>query len=365
MTRTPLSYNEIDADGLSAVLKSYQGRDHQEIVHDFEQRLGTEVGCSNVTAVQSGTAAMHLALRVVGVQPGDFVIAPTFAYVASVSPILYLGAHPVLIDSEELTWNMDPVLLEQGITQICSLGKKVGAIVVVHNYGMPARMDLILPIAKKWGIPLIEDAAESFGSRFRGKWTGTLGDVGVLSFNSNKGVTAFGGGALVSGNPDIIDKARYLASHARSAVQYYQHEEVGHNYRMSPLIAAYGLLQLTRMAELLRLRKEIYEHYRSLGEKFGLRFQAAGPEVDFQPWLPACILPQDVHPGEVLERLARANIEGRRQWKPMHHQPLFKDALAFGGTVAEKLFDQGLCLPSGGELSLEDIKQIVDIVVRR
>ena len=198
MNRIPLSYNEIDSAGLHRILKSYEGRDHHQLIVDFENRIAALAGVPHVAALQSGTAALHLALKVVGVSAGDCVMVPTFTYVATVSPVTYLGAQPVLIDSERVTWNMDPQLLDQGLSNALNAGKKVGAIIVVHNYGLPAQMASILAISKKWNIPVIEDAAESFGSKIDGRWTGTLADIGIFSFNNNKTITSFGGGALIS-----------------------------------------------------------------------------------------------------------------------------------------------------------------------
>ncbi len=345
--RTPLSYNKIDADRLATVLKSYEGRHHEAIVRDMERQVSQVTGADHVAAVQSGTASMHLALLSVGVSPGDVVIAPTFAYVACVSPVIYAGARLVLVDAEEATWNMDPLLLRKAMQTIKGEGHRLGAIVVVHNYGIPARLHDILEISNEFGVPLIEDAAESFGTTIDGKWTGTLGAIGIYSFNSNKTITGFGGGALVSSNEGWIRKARYLAAHARSEVPYYQHDEIGFNYRISPLEAACVMTQLESLDALFGYRRIINQKYLELGGPRGIRFQECIAKDHVQPWLTCCLLPKDLSPEVVLERFSAAGIEGRRLWKPMHMQPAFRQARVFGGEVSEGLFRQGICLPHG------------------
>ncbi len=364
MINVPLSYNEIDADALARILKSFAGRHHEEIVKEFERQLSVKTGAPHVLAVQSGTAAMHLALQVAGVKSGDVVIAPTFAYVATISPATYLGARLVLVDSEPETWNMDPSLTDEAIKGELSKGNRVAAIVVVHNYGMPARMEELVTLSKEFNVPLIEDAAESFGSQYKGRWTGTLGDLGVFSFNSNKSVTAFGGGALVSSRKEWIDHARYLSAHARSDVPYYLHEVVGYNYRMSPLTAAYGLVQLENSVSALERRRNLYHSYHQLGESVGLNFQRNSPNVDFQPWLAACLLPDGMDPALVLERLGQEGMEGRRLWKPMHTQPAFKKSTIVGGQASELLFARGLCLPAGSSGGYPpQVSRVIDLIL--
>lgn len=329
------------------MLKSYAGRHHEEIIRDLEQKLSVVTGSPNVLAVTSGTSAMHLALQVAGVNAGDYVIAPTFAYVATVSPAIYVGARLVLVDSETKTWNIDPVLVRRAVEKLKHEGKRVGAMVVVHNYGVPADMDELAAIGREFSVPVIEDAAESFGSTWRGKWTGTIGDIGVYSFNSNKTITGFGGGALVSSNADWIAKARYLAAHARSNLPYYQHEVVGYNYRMSPITAAYVMTQLQIMPLLFERRRSIDGVYRAEGKKQGLIFQGILELGGFQPWLTACLLPGSLLPKNVLDKLNSAGIEGRRLWKPLHAQPAFRHAESHGLALSSHLFDRGLVLPMG------------------
>jgi len=361
----PLSYNEINPDSLSRVLKSYAGRHHEEIVRDLEQKLSTVTGSPNVLAVSSGTSAMHLALQVAGVRQGDYVIAPTFAYVASISPAAYLGAKLLLVDSETETWNIDPVLVREALEKLSREKKRAGAIVVVHNYGVPAQLDQLVSLAREFNVPIVEDAAESFGSTWRGKWTGTIGDVGIYSFNSNKTITGFGGGALVSSKKDWVEKARYLAAHARSEVPYYQHEELGYNYRMSPLTAACVLCQLETMETLMSRRREVQASYRSLGGKMGLKFQTVPADAVCQPWLPACLLPGGGDAGEALERLTINGIEGRRLWKPMHQQPALQGFEVIGGAVSARFFDTGICLPVGASSgSSPDIQAVLNSLLR-
>lgn len=365
MITVPLSYNEISPDTLSRVLKSYAGRHHEEIVKDLELKLSTVTGSPNVLAVSSGTSAMHLALLVAGVRAGDYVIAPTFAYVATVSPVLYVGAKLVLVDSEASTWNIDPVLVRGAMEKLMHEGKRVGALVVVHNYGVPADMDELAAIGREFNVPVIEDAAESFGSTWRSKWTGTIGDIGVYSFNSNKTITGFGGGAIVSSNGEWIVKARYLASHARSAVTYYHFESVGYNYRISPLTAACVLSQLESLDQLLERRRFIEQSYRALGESTGLVFQSSPPHATVQPWLPACLLPSGMDAAKGLERLIINGIEGRRLWNPMHVQPAFAGQEVIQGKKSMRFFQSGICLPTGSSTgSPPNFRAILEVLLR-
>lgn len=346
--RVPLSYNEIDISGLSRVLELYANRPHTYIIEALEERVAALLGVRNALAVQSGTAALHLALKVAGVKQGDAVIAPTFCYVASVSPITYCGAEPVLIDAAPHDWNLDVKLLETALAQLNSEGRKVGAIVVVHNYGYPSRMDEIMQLGRQWNLPVIEDAAESFLSRYKGKHTGSIGDLGVLSFNNNKTITGFGGGMLVSDNEAFIREARKLSSHALEEAPYYLHQQAGYNYRMSPLTAAYVLSRLDRMKELLQRRVEADQYYRSHLEPRGFVFQRTESGNEVQPWLTACRLPESLQPDQLLSSLAADGIEVRRLWNPMHRQPVFDGKKVFDKGVADALFQRGLCLPMGG-----------------
>lgn len=341
----PLSYNAIDYDGMYRVLEKYKAQDHQVIIRDFEDKVKSLLGAQHVVALNSGTAALHLALKVLGVGKGDKVLVSTFTYVASVSPILYCGASPVFIDAELETWNMEPELLEQALSELFGEDQPVKAIIVVHAYGMPAQMDKILPIARKWNVPVIEDAAEAFGATINGQWAGSLADMGIYSFNNNKSVTSFGGGALLTRNSDWAAHARKLATHAREDKPYYEHQELGFNYAMSPLNAAYGLLECDMAQSLIQDRRNIFEQYRSTLES-RFTFQEEMPGVTSSRWLTTVRLKE---PNKaLLDQLAdNQQFEIRKVWNPMHLQPVFGKEKTILNGVSEGLFGSALCLPSG------------------
>ncbi len=351
MAKIPMSYNRIDEEGLHKVLQRYRNANHQQLVTDFENEVKLKSGAKQVVALNSGTAALHLALKVLGVGHGDYVIVSTFTYIASVSPIVYCGARPVFIDSEEITWNMDPDLLEQALADFATLGKQVKAIVVVHTYGMPAQMGKILPITRKYNVPVVEDAAESFGATIDGRWTGTLGDIGIYSFNSNKSVTTFGGGALVTDRTEWALKARKLSTHAREDKPYYEHQEMGHNYAMSPLNAAYGLLELSRCGEQIANRRKQYEAY---AEKLGDRvlYQLERPGMVSSRWLTTVRISSSV-PSIIDQLVDSQDYEIRRAWKPMHQQAVFGEEKAYLNGVSDALFGSTICLTSGNLKALE------------
>jgi len=328
---------------------------------DLEIYLGENVF---VTALSSGTAALHLALIVLGVGPGDEVICPTFTFAASANPIVYVGADPVFTDSENDTWNMDPELLEQAIQERINKGKRIGAVILVHLYGMPARIHDILAITKKYNIPIIEDAAEALGSAMDGRKAGTFGDISVLSFNGNKIITTSGGGALVSQKKEFTEKAKFLASQARDDAPHYQHSEIGYNYRLSNICAGIGRGQMEVLTERVMSRRKVFEQY---------RFHLADfPQIGFQVpeesgyysnrWLTAILFPGERLPGKVREALDNLNIESRPLWKPLHLQPVFSQFACYGGASSEKLFKRGLCLPSGSGLRDEQIELICKTV---
>lgn len=345
--RIPLSYNEIDQEGLMRILRQFEGVHYEKIVSAFEEKFAGLLGADTALAVQSGTAALHLALKVAGVKPGDFVIAPTFCYVAAISPIIYCGAQPYFIDASDRDWNMDVVKMVAAIDDVARKGGRVGAVVVVHNYGYPCAMEEIRKKTILLEIPVIEDCAESLMSYWGGRATGTIGDFGVFSFNNNKTVTAFGGGALISSRPGAVEEARKLAGHALEEVPYYLHKKVGYNYRMSAIQAAYGLSQFERMDEFMQRRRYIDDQYRRLLQPQGFTFQEANSKDRTQPWLSACLLPGHMEPATVAERLKSGQIEARRLWNPMHSQPAFSSFPTANGGVAEKLFKRGICLPMG------------------
>ncbi len=342
----PLSYNPINPDEIVAVLRKYEGRHHNDIIADFEQSLCEITGAAHAVALSSGTAAIHLALKAVDVEAGDYVFAPTFTYVATVNPILYLGAQPVLIDSERITWNIDPELLEYALQDCAKKHRLPKAIIAVHTYGMMADMEALCSIAGKWGIPVIEDAAEALGSALHGKSAGTWGTVGIFSFNNNKLVTSYGGGALITHDARIAARVRFLAAQSREQNLHYEHHEVGYNYQMGPINAACGLVSLKHMPQGIIHRKNAHEWYKKkLADNMSFPQGLKGSHSNY--WLTAGTFSQPGARDKVLANLLQNNIEARLCWKPMHMQPLFRDALAYHNGVAADLFSKGICLPSG------------------
>ncbi len=329
----------------------------------FENELAAYLKAKNVTALNSGTAAIHLALIILGVKAGDEVLASSFTFSATVNPIVYQGAVPVLIDSEHDSWNMNPDLLEKGIKDRLTKGKKPKAIIVVHLYGMPARMKEIMEISKKYEIPLIEDAAEALGSKYDGRPVGTFGDLGILSFNGNKIITTSGGGALISENADYIYRARFLATQARDSAPHYQHSQIGYNYRMSNVLAGIGRGQLEIIEARVEKRRSNYDYYyRNLSQLPGISFLIEKPPVYSNRWLTTIVVDPamsgNISREHIRKELEKHNIESRPLWKPMHLQPVFKDYPNYTDGVSEKLFDSGLCLPSGSNLSDEDLGRV-------
>lgn len=331
-------------------------------VDGFEKELCEYTSSPYCAALSSGTAAIHLALIILRVKRGDSVICSSFTFSASANPIVYQGAEPVFIDSEEKTWNMDPELLEEAIKDQVKTGKKPKAIILVHLYGMPAKMDEIMSIAQKYEIPVIEDAAEALGSTYKGRKLGTFGDFGVFSFNGNKIITTSGGGALVSDNKEWIDKARFLATQARDPAPHYQHSEVGYNYRMSNIAAGIGRGQLEVLDSWIEKRRANYEFYREHLEPLGFEFLKEPDDCHSNRWLTTVLVdPDKVGTDREKIRLAleNVNIESRPLWKPMHLQPIFEEYDCYGGKVSEQLFEFGLCLPSGSNLSVNGLMTIL------
>lgn len=352
----PLSFHKIDAQGLHQNLQAYENKSHQEIVRDFEKKVALQSGAGFALALSTGTAALHLALKVLGVGRGDQVIVSTFTYIASVSPILYCGASPVLVDAEAQTWNMDPALLEEALKDLAGQGQKPKAIVVVHAYGMPARMDRIMEIAHRWEIPVVEDAAEAFGATINKKWVGTIGDIGIYSFNNNKSVTTFGGGVLVTDNQEWLQQAKFLSTHAREDRPYYEHEALGYNYAMGPLNAAYGLWECEQTQEIVNARRDTFLRYKeALGNR--VEFQEEHADVRSSRWL-TTVRVNRLKEDKLNQLIGNQQIEMRRLWNPMHKQPLLRGHKAYLNGTSEGLFAAGLCLPSG-RLSAVDFGKVV------
>ena len=342
-------------------------------VNGFEADLQAFTGAGHAAALSSGTAALHLALILLDVKAGDEVICQSFTFSASANPIVYQGATPVFVDSEKDTWNMSPEYLEAAITDRMAKGKKPKAIIAVHLYGMPAKMGEISAIATKYGIPVLEDAAEALGSHIQGKMCGTFGKLNILSFNGNKIITTSGGGALLSEDAEMIAKARFLATQARDNAPHYQHSYIGYNYRMSNVVAAIGRGQMVVLDERIAARRANYYRYEKL---FG-EINAKGFHIELLPepegffsnrWLSAVTIDPAKNKGitreDVRLALEAENIESRPLWKPMHLQPVFADAPFYGDGTSEKLFDQGLCLPSGSNLGDSDWERIEEVLGR-
>ncbi len=335
-------------------------------VNGFEQDLSLFLNNdSHVAALSSGTAGLHLALVLLGVKAGDEVICQSMTFSATANPITYVGAKPVFVDSETDTWNMSPELLETAIKDRMAKGAKPKAIIPVHLYGMPAKMNEIMAIARQYDIPVIEDAAEALGSSINGRMCGTFGDIGVLSFNGNKIITTSGGGALVSQNEQVVSEARFLATQARDAAPHYQHSKIGYNYRMSNLCAGVGRGQMEVLATRIAQRRNIYnQYYTKLNGKKGISFVNEPNGYFSNRWLSTILIyPTEAGFSREDLRLAfeKENIETRPLWKPMHLQPVFEDCAYYGNGIADQLFADGLCLPSGSNLTEEEMKRIFDV----
>lgn len=336
-------------------------------VNGFEKDIQDYNKVAHASALSSGTAAIHLALILNNVGEGDYVLVQSFTFSATVNPIIYQGATPVFIDSEEDTWNMDPNALEKSITELMAKGQKPKAIIPVHLYGMPANMEAIMEIANKHDIPVIEDAAESLGSTFDGKFTGTFGKMGIYSFNGNKIITTSGGGALVSDDEELINKSRFLATQARDNAPHYQHSHVGYNYRLSNVLAGIGRGQMQVLDDRIAQRRANFERYKAYFSKvnakgYNIRFQEEPNGSFSNRWLSCILINPEENKGisreDIRLALEAQNIESRPLWKPMHLQPVFEKYPFEGTGVSEKLFEIGLCLPSGSNLVEEDFERI-------
>ena len=332
---------------------------------DLENYLGNQ---ANVGALSSGTAAIHLGLILLGVQTGDEVICQSMTFSASANPILYLGATPVFIDSEAQTWNLCPIALEAAILDRIKKGKKTKAIIAVHLYGVPYQIELIREIADKYTIPILEDSAEALGSSYKGQKCGTFGDIGILSFNGNKIITTSGGGAIVTKTAALKEKAIFYATQSRDAAPHYQHSEIGYNYRMSNICAGIGRGQMEVLDEHVALRRQMHDFYVKLFASIeGVKvFEAPNDDYFANYWLSAITIDATKTKGITAETLRLAleaeNIESRPLWKPMHLQPIFSTYPYYGKKVAENLFENGLCLPSGSNLSDKDRERISKVI---
>ncbi|ASZ12398.1 aminotransferase class I/II-fold pyridoxal phosphate-dependent enzyme [Chitinophaga pendula] len=330
----------------------------------LEAYLGEDV---HVAVLSSGTAAIHLGLILLGIKAGDEVICQSFTFSGTVNPVSYLGATPVFIDSERDSWNMCPVSLEKAIKERLELGKKPGAIIPVHLYGMPANMDAIREVAARYDIPVLEDAAEALGATYNGKKCGTLGDISILSFNGNKIITTSGGGALVSKNKEWVEKARFLSTQARDPFPHYEHTHIGYNYRLSNVSAGIGLGQMKVLDTRVQQRRSNYNYYYDqLNELNGVSFLAEPAGCFSNRWLSTILIDPAQSNGITRETvrltLEALNIESRPLWKPMHLQPVFAGAPTYTNGVSEQLFDIGLCLPSGSNLTQEALDATISTI---
>lgn len=337
----------------------------------FENEITERFGISSALALSSGTAAIHLALRLLDVQPDDIVFCASLTFVGSANPILYEKATPVFIDSEPHTWNMSPIALERAFQKYSNMGKMPKAVIVVDLYGQCADMDAISNICKKYNTPIIEDAAEAIGAKYKNRYSGTFGDFGVYSFNGNKMITTSGGGMLLSDNLDAIKKARYWSTQARDPVLHYEHSEMGFNYRMSNVLAAIGLGQLQILNNhILACRRIFKEYVFKLGHLPGIDFMPEPLDYYSNRWLTVMTMASSViSPLELINHLEEHQIESRPVWKPMHMQPLFNGTDFFShhidSPVSEQLFKTGICLPSGPGMTNEEQSRVIDLILSR
>lgn len=336
-------------------------------VNNFEKEVCEYVNIQHATALSSGTAAIHLALKALGVQNGDVVFCSTLTFSATANPIVYQGATPVFIDSDYKTWNMSPVALQKAFDSAQQNNKIPKAVIVVNLYGQSADYDEILKICSEYKVPIIEDAAESLGATYKGIYTGTIGDIGVYSFNGNKIITTSGGGMMISKNENYIKKALFWSTQARENERHYEHKEIGYNYRMSNIVAGIGRGQLKVLGERIDKKKHIYESYKKAFEDFS--------DIEMMPiyekpnyWLSVITLKPEskVKPMDIMIALEQENIESRPVWKPMHLQPVFKDCKFYSslqqGSVSQDLFNRGICLPSDTKMSELDINRVINII---
>ena len=336
-------------------------------VNEFEKAAASYCGVKDAAALSSGTAAIHLALIILGVKAGDEVIASSFTFSGTVNPILYQNATPIFVDSEKGSWNMDPNLLEEAVKDRIKKGKRIKAIIPVHLYGMPANMEEILRIAEQYDIPVVEDAAEALGSHYKERQAGSFGKIAILSFNGNKILNTSGGGMLLSDDTHITEQARFLSTQARDKAPWYQHSQVGYNYRMSNIIAGVGRGQMEVIDERVEQRRRNHFFYRDhLEHVEGITIlKEPGEEYFSNHWLSAIFVDTEKTGSSnklLLEKLEKHNIESRHLWKPMHMQPVFSDCPAYVNGCSEQLFQQGLCLPSGSNMTDDDRARVLEVL---
>jgi len=371
-----LSPPHMGGDELSFIHEAFQSNIIAPLgpqVDAFEKEVADYAGTKGALALVSGTAAIHLALRYLHVKPGDIVLCSSLTFIASANPILYLGATPVFIDAEPDSWNMSPIALQKAISYLNQKNKRPKAIVIVNLYGQSADMASLIPICNQYDIPVIEDAAESLGSTYHHKKSGTFGQMGVFSFNGNKIITTSGGGMLVSDNLDALAKARFWSTQAKDNAIHYQHTEMGYNYRMSNILAAIGRGQLKVLDQHVNACRAIFNRYHeALSSIPGFEFMKELPQTCSNRWLTTVTIDPEktgITPYDIIQSLESEHIESRPVWKPMHIQPLFKDCLFFshyqqGESVSEYLFNRGLCLPSGSNLSESDQMRVIEYIIQ-
>jgi len=344
---TPLSppnFSGVNQGELMDALRNCELGKGDEILAQFESDFGTLVESKNVVALSSATSGLHLALLALGVSEGNIVMCPTFTFAASAFPIIYQKAIPYFIDSETETWNMSPQYLEEAILKLKSNGQRAKAVIIVHSYGNPAKLDELLAICKENEIPVIEDAANALGSTYRNKQVGTFGTIGVFSFNRNKIISGAGGGCLVTNNKNIADRVRYLAHQAKSNTPYYHHENIGFNYGLSPILAEIIRLQLPSLTDRIKERTALRNQYQEIYKDIAI-FQTQCPNTVSNNWLNAALFDSDVHRSEIEALSQLLKVETRRVWNPMHLQPIFDSEQYFGNKESESFFEKAICLP--------------------
>ena len=325
----------------------------------FEEKVKEYTGAKHAVAVTSGTAGIHLGLKVLGVGEGDYVLCSSLTFIGTVNPIIYCGAEPIFVDSEEGTWNMDPLLLEKAILNSTAVGKKPKAIIPVHIFGVPCNMNAIKKLSDEYDIPILEDAAESLGSKFNNQHTGTFGSIGVYSFNGNKLLSTSGGGVIITDDKQKADKMRFLSTQAKDAMPFYHHTEIGYNYRMSNVLAAIGIGQMEVIEDRIKRTREINETYRKELSDYFYSFQSESDNDRSNCWLTCAVLKAEDRPDDLIAHLEKDNIEARRIWKPMHQQPILTEYRKYINGNSALLFLQGICLPSGSNMTNADLKRVI------